>query len=127
MSVRMSLHFPSRKESIEEIIWSCRDHLMVDQDYVFMGHIVDMSARREENKKIPKRPSVISRELRSMELVSLKVEEVYAVSNDSLYICRASEFAKIPDSIGTSLKNRAILKYVQSIDPESWVIINVSW
>jgi hypothetical protein len=100
---------------------------MVDQDYGFMGHIVDMSAHRTENKKIPKRPSVISRELRSMELVNLKVEGVYGVSNGKLYICRASEFAKIPDNMGTSLKNRAILRYLKLIDQESWVIINVSW
>jgi hypothetical protein len=100
---------------------------MIEQDYIFMGHIVDMSAYRSENEKIPEAPVITTREITGpREHVSLKIGSIYSVSNDSLYICRASEFAKITDAVAFR-KNSAVLGYVKSIKPQSWVIINVSW
>jgi hypothetical protein len=100
---------------------------MVEKDYVFMGHIIDMSPHRPDNENIPKCAFVNSRKLEFPDRVALKVADMrYAAIEESMYICKASEFNKIPDDATLSKKNKAILAYIQALEPDSWVIINLS-
>lgn len=124
----MSVHLPTGSLG-DEKTWRCRDHIYVSQDYQFMGHIIDMSSHRVDDECIPEKPLINLCEMDGEDSVTLTINDHsdYYIPHQNFYICRAGEFAKIPDTIKSTQKNKAILSLLKLLDPLSWVIIKMSW
>ncbi len=125
MSVKMMIHFASYHQGS----FILREHLCVDQDYPFMGHIVDMSLRRGDDPSIPEKPVVHSEMLQDGTWIELHFmdEKVILHPDQDLFSCKAGDFNNIPENISTTKKNLAIVNLLKALDPRTNVIIQMSW
>ncbi len=125
----MSIHFPKeRRNDIEPI--ECWEHLKIDQDYAFMGHIIDMSLRRDTDSSIPEKPYMKLEAMTQKDLIEFRIGDLcekHIPSGQDFYFCRVNEFSTLPKEINTSQKNQAIINYIKALDRYSFVIIKMSW
>lgn len=122
----MSIHLP--KEGTSNGTFECWDHIHVDQDYLFLGHIVDMSKRRDQFPEIPEKPVVKIVRLDSSYSVSLRMKDHIDeyVPDQDFYLTRAEEFKKLLD-VPSSEKNRGIVAFLATIHSKTLVLIKMSW
>lgn len=122
MSTIMKLLFPREGGRSNAHTFVIGDMLVPDQQYSFYGHIIDMSHRED----IPAKPFMELKRMDQMQMV-IDLEGNEHIPGDlDFYICRASEFRKVPDMEATT-RNKAIMKFLKALDPTSFVIVEMSW
>ena len=124
MSVNLQIYVPWNARE-NNGTFRLKDMLIPDQEYELFSQIVNMSIRREENPKILEKPTVNTIEMTQAQTV-IDVSGNSHVPDQNFYFCRAGEFKKLPP-IETTYHNNAIIAFLQALDPDSFVVIKVSW
>jgi len=124
MSVTITFLFPKHVTQADRSFY-IGDFLVPDQDNHFFGHILDMSIRSSDDSNIPKKPSMNVIEM-TQEYTVVDANGRTCIPDQNFYLCRAGEFRKLP-SIKTSHRNNVIQTFLQTLDPESFVVIHASW